>query len=327
MAAVTAALSVFVPASAFGVAQVGNDQTLSDMDVRAGTLRRALLEKRRSRSRRFRSVESLRHAAFDRSSRRGSWRANVRGATAVEAARNWVEANKSLLGIASTSNLRLYRDSVLGGGVAHAGQPTPVFEGLPSADGLVAPLRSRAARPGAGASRTCRRASRVTMPSAGRRSFPPPRPERGGRRTPASTLRSWRSGAPPGKANGARSTSPAWRRPSRPGWSRSRPFGVASPAYEAIVADMGSRDMAYSYMIDARSGATARGPTASKNSRTGPAGSGDYFTGRCRSFLSAGRCRPPTAAARRRTGRSRSGPTCGRSDLRERRPTRFRTSC
>ena len=110
-AALAAALFA-IPGSAFGAVQILNVQReLEDFDVRTGAVAPTAEQRAEAaglqaavRWNRFGTPLSVvRHGGF--------LTTGIAAPTAVEAARTWIEANKDLLGLASTATLELANDS------------------------------------------------------------------------------------------------------------------------------------------------------------------------------------------------------------------------
>ncbi|MBA2568421.1 MAG: M36 family metallopeptidase, partial [Actinobacteria bacterium] len=148
MGALVAAMSVLVPASAFGNAALHEHQdALSDLDVRAGSVAPTAAQRDAAealggvtlRWNRFGTPQSLvRHGGY--------LARNVQGANAVAAGRAWLAANKALFGLDSTAGLELHADSPLAGGAGHAVHFRQTFGGLRAApEGLVTVAMKRVA--------------------------------------------------------------------------------------------------------------------------------------------------------------------------------------
>jgi extracellular elastinolytic metalloproteinase len=133
LAAVLAAM--LVPGSAVSVVQHDHDGDSAEFDVRTGvaapTAAQRAAVKRSGATviwNRFGTPASL--------SKRGKFLATgIRGANAVAAARSWLNANKAILGLRSTSGLVLDGDTRLSASNGHAVNFRQVFDGIEAAEG------------------------------------------------------------------------------------------------------------------------------------------------------------------------------------------------
>ncbi len=131
--------TLLVPGSAVSVVQIADEAAQpAEFDSRTGKLaptraQRVAVKKLKAAVtwNRFGTPASL--------TKRGKFLATgIRGSNAAAAARNWLEANRALLGLRSTAGLRLESDSPLRGSRGHAVNFRQVFEGLQASEsGLV----------------------------------------------------------------------------------------------------------------------------------------------------------------------------------------------
>ena len=133
LAAVLAAM--LVPGSAVSVVQHSDDGDSAEFDVRTGEA--APTAAQRAAAKRIGATVIWNKFGTPASlSKRGKFLATgIRGANAVAAARWWLNANKAILGLRSTSNLVLDADTRLSASNGHAVNFRQVFEGLEAAEG------------------------------------------------------------------------------------------------------------------------------------------------------------------------------------------------
>jgi hypothetical protein len=251
-----AALSLLVPSAAYGVGQIHDHQhALADVDARAGSVAPTAAQRRAADAlgvsvqwNRFGTPESMiRHGGYIET--------GIRGANAVDAARTWLEANKDVFGLRSTSGLELYTDSELAGNAGHAVHFRQRFGGLrASSDGLVTVGLKGSARSGwrvayASSSLTRDRALAGKPQISGQQAWAKAARNVGLERSlvhirRTSKVRGWGTMSVAGLPNPQRARLIAF--PTVRG-------GVV-PAYETIVLD-GHDSVAYKHVIDARTGA------------------------------------------------------------------------
>jgi len=133
LAAVLAAM--LVPGSAVSVVQHSDDGDSAEFDVRTGVAAPTAAQ-RAAAKRTGATVIWNRFGTPASLSKRGKFLATgIRGANAVAAARWWLNANKAILGLRSTSNLVLDADTRLSASNGHAVNFRQVFEGLEATEG------------------------------------------------------------------------------------------------------------------------------------------------------------------------------------------------
>ena len=125
--------TMLVPGAAVSVVQ--HDQDVVEFDVRTGKLSPTSAQ-RAAASRMGAAVTWNRFGTPASLSKRGKFIATgVRGQNAAAAARTWLNANKAVLGLASTTGLVLVADARLTASRGHAVSFRQVFDGIETAEG------------------------------------------------------------------------------------------------------------------------------------------------------------------------------------------------
>jgi extracellular elastinolytic metalloproteinase len=128
--------TLLVPGAGVSVVQIA-DGTSEPAEVDTRTGRLAPTKAQRSAVKKLNaSVTWNRYGTPATLTKRGKFLArDVRGQSAVAAARNWLEAHRALLGLRSTAGLRLDSDTRMRGSRGHAVNFRQVFDGLEAAEG------------------------------------------------------------------------------------------------------------------------------------------------------------------------------------------------
>jgi len=127
---------LLVPGAAVSVVQIESDQgAAAEFDTRRASL--APTGKQRALAARAGVAATWNRFGTPASlAKRGKFLAKgIRGKNAVAAARRWLEANRTLLGLRSTTNLKLDSDARMRGSRGHAVNFRQAFDGLITSDG------------------------------------------------------------------------------------------------------------------------------------------------------------------------------------------------
>jgi hypothetical protein len=128
--------TLLVPGAAVSVVQIADEAAQpAEFDSRTGKL--APTRAQRAAVKQLKAAVTWNRFGTPASlTRRGKFLATgIDGRNSAEAARNWLESNRALLGLRSTADLRLESDSPLRGSRGHAVNFRQVFEGLRASDG------------------------------------------------------------------------------------------------------------------------------------------------------------------------------------------------